>query len=278
MGASSPLPSAGWYADPHSAGQLRWWSGGGWTHHVAPLPAPLPPSAPPPPTRPAPQQSSLPPIDSGVPGASARAEYERRRAKREQKLEATWGDGHLGKLAKKLSDDPRSTASWAKGAEGEVKVAQVLHKRIGNRAVILHDRSLPGTRANVDHLVIAPNGVWVIDSKRYRGKVERRDVGRMFRRDERLFVGGRDRSNLVEGMSWQVEAVRMALGDASLPMHACLTFVGAEWSLFAKPFQLDGVWITWPKKLATLALQPGPLGGKHIDHIARTLAHRLPSK
>lgn len=27
-------PAAGWYDDPSDAGQLRWWSGSGWTEHV----------------------------------------------------------------------------------------------------------------------------------------------------------------------------------------------------------------------------------------------------
>jgi hypothetical protein len=29
----------GWYADPMTPGQARWWSGLDWTHHVQPLPA-----------------------------------------------------------------------------------------------------------------------------------------------------------------------------------------------------------------------------------------------
>lgn len=27
-------PAQGWYADPHDAGQLRWWDGSAWTDHV----------------------------------------------------------------------------------------------------------------------------------------------------------------------------------------------------------------------------------------------------
>jgi hypothetical protein len=34
---------AGWYADPAGSAQLRWWSGAGWTEHLAPIPlAPQP--------------------------------------------------------------------------------------------------------------------------------------------------------------------------------------------------------------------------------------------
>jgi hypothetical protein len=35
----------------------------------------------------------------------------------------------------------------------------------------LHDLAVPGSRANIDHLVIGPTGLWVVDSKAFRGRV-----------------------------------------------------------------------------------------------------------
>jgi hypothetical protein len=40
---ATPTP-AGWYADPESPGQYRYWDGQAWTQHTAPASAP-PPSA-----------------------------------------------------------------------------------------------------------------------------------------------------------------------------------------------------------------------------------------
>lgn len=158
-------------------------------------------------------------------------------------------------------------------------MAKALHEHLGDRAVILHDRRVPRTRGNIDHLVIASSGVWIIDAKQYRGKVERRDVGGIFKSDVRLYVGGRDRTKLIDGLSWQTDAVCNALRDAEVPVHSCLSFVGAEWPVFfAKPFKLNNVWISWPKKLAELAGQPGALGVDEVDLVARTLAQRLPTK
>ena len=34
---------------------------------------------------------------------------------------------------------------------------------------VLHDRRIPGTRANIEHLVVCPTGVLVVDAKRYVG-------------------------------------------------------------------------------------------------------------
>jgi hypothetical protein len=217
-----------------------------------------------------------PPIDVGRPGKSARDEFERRQAKREARVEQKWGTGRVGKVAKKLSTDPQTTTAWAAGASGEERVAQVLADRLGDRAVVLHDRKVPGTRGNIDHIAIAPGGIWVIDAKKYQGKVERRDVGGWFKTDIRLYVGGRDRTKAVKGLDWQVAAVAKALGGEEAPIKAALSFVGAEWPIFfAKPLRIDDVWISWPKKLAELIGADGPLAPDDIDRIARTLATRL---
>lgn len=37
---ASPVP--GWYDDPAGSGQLRWWTGAGWTEHLAPKAQPAP--------------------------------------------------------------------------------------------------------------------------------------------------------------------------------------------------------------------------------------------
>jgi hypothetical protein len=37
--------------------------------------------------------------------------------------------------------------------------------------VVLHDLAIPGSRTNLDHLVIGPGGVFVIDSKQYRRRL-----------------------------------------------------------------------------------------------------------
>jgi hypothetical protein len=68
-------------------------------------------------------------------------------------------------------DDP---GRWERGAAGERATAELLTALSARRWVVLHDLALPGTRANVDHLVIGPTGLWVVDSKAYRGRLEAR--------------------------------------------------------------------------------------------------------
>ena len=45
---------------------------------------------------------------------------------------------------------------------------------------VLHDLAVPGSRANLDHLVIGPGGVFVVDSKQYRGRLQLDPTGRLW--------------------------------------------------------------------------------------------------
>jgi hypothetical protein len=239
-----------------------------------------------------------PPIDAGVAGASAAAEYEkrsRREARRKQVLvdeDTAWREdikeSHpiLGRVATALTPKPvigpesQSTRAWKVGAEGELGVARALDACEG--VIALHDRRVPGTKGNLDHLAVGPAGVYVVDAKRYQGKVERRDVGSFFRPDDRLYVNNRDRTKVVKGMGWQLEAVRGALdegGHAGVPLRGVLCFVDSEWPLlFSKPIRLHEVTILWPKALQELVRSGELLDGVAIDRLARFLAEAFPPK
>lgn len=227
-----------------------------------------PPSARTKPTAPAPAQA----LSTSVAGASSQAEFDRRHKRREQSLDARWG--RLAGVARLLSDDPQSTKAWARGADGERRLAAHLTRVLGNRAVFLHDRKVG--RANIDHLIVASSGVWVVDAKNYTGRVEHRNVGGWLGpADNRIFVGGRDRTKLATGLAWQVTAVQQALGDLDAPVHPALCFTSSEWGLFARPFHHDGVLVTWASKLTEVVAEAGELGPEQIEQVAARLCERL---
>jgi len=64
-----------------------------------------------------------------------------------------------------------TTEAWATGAEGERMTAALLDE-LGDAYVVRHDLGLPGSRANLDHLVVGPTGVLTVETKQYRAKVE----------------------------------------------------------------------------------------------------------
>jgi hypothetical protein len=70
--------------------------------------------------------------------------------------------------------------TWRRGAAGERRTARLLDPLERQGWAILHDLAIPGSRANIDHLAIGPGGVFVIDSKQYRGRLRLDGSGRLW--------------------------------------------------------------------------------------------------
>jgi hypothetical protein len=219
-----------------------------------------------------------PAVEPGAAGASARREYERRSAKRETRIREA--HPRLGGLILALSEEPQSTTAWARGAKGEELLGQGLDRLRDRGVQVLHDRRIPRTKANIDHIAVSPGGVVVIDAKRYKGRPHLVVTGGIFRpRRSMLFVGSRDCTKLVEGVHKQLVLVRSALDLAGLPdvpVRGMLCFVDADWPLFGGAFVIDGVDVLWPRKAADQLLAPGLLDQPAVDTIHRTLALAFP--
>ena len=190
--------------------------------------------------------------DGDVAGSSARREYERRKGQDEERLRQKWGK--LGGIAVALSDERQSTKAWAIGAVGEERLGARLDSLVSESIAVLHDRRVPGTKANIDHIAIAAAGVWVIDAKRYKGRPSLKIEGGILRpRVEKVLIGHRDCTKLVDGVLKQIDLVRDVVGD--IPVTGALCFVEAEWPLVGGAFTVRGVHALWPKRLAKLLME-----------------------
>jgi hypothetical protein len=191
-----------------------------------------------------------------------------------------WGD-HAAAVAAKIAHDDPDVRAWATGGDGESRLARFIDREVGDAVIALHDRVIPGTRAaNIDHLFIAPSGVWIVDAKAYKGKLEKRDVGPFWREELQLYVHGRNRTKLVDGMALQLKAVRAALEPdpayAEIRIHPALCFVESEWGLFARPFDIRGVTVLYPGALRHRLKKDGMLAREAMERIANRLALSLP--
>lgn len=214
-------------------------------------------------------------VDSGTPGGSARREFDRRKAAREERIRTN--HPKIGGLILALSEDPQSTRAWDTGAVGEERLGNRLNAVASDALLVLHDRRLPSSRANIDHLAVTPSGVYVIDAKKYKGRPRLRIEGGLLRpRVERLMVGTRDCTKVVEGVLKQVGVVRDVVGD-EVPVHGVLCFVDADWPLIGGSFTTRGVHVVWPKRLVARLEATGPLGPDTLGRVHRKLAEALPS-
>ncbi len=220
-----------------------------------------------------------PALDTGTAGASSHREYERRRAVRGARVKARLGN-FVGGVALALTGEVQSTAAWERGSTGERKLAAALSSVHGLQ--VLNDRRVPGTKGNIDHILIAPAGIFVVDAKRYEGLIRIRDRGSLLKREDRLYVGRRDCSKLAENMGWQVAAVKAVLEQtggefAALPVHPVLCFVDGEWPLLAAPTSFKGVRLEGPRSIKSLVTGGNVLSPIQIEILSRILAVGLSS-
>jgi hypothetical protein len=98
---------------------------------------------------------------------------------------------------------------WQRGSVGEVATAGEL-AALSRRWTVRHDLAIPGSRANLDHVVIGPGGVWVIDSKAYRARL--RPGWRSVRIGERRME--------TASVAWEAQVVADRLGVSVRPLVA----------------------------------------------------------
>jgi hypothetical protein len=212
--------------------------GSGWAALDPPAPLGVP-WTPPAPTAAVPAE----PVTGshGSPGRSARVEYRRRRA-----LElAGWTRGlawraplvvAAGAVAQVLAAQgglPRAglagvavaalvgwrlrfrpseqARTWQRGAHGERHTARLLRRLARDGFVIFHDLAVLGSDVNVDHLVIGPTGVFVIDSKQWTGSVHQSADGLAWHNHYRL-----DRT--LATIRWQALTLGHLLGVPVAPL------------------------------------------------------------
>ncbi|MDP8902092.1 MAG: NERD domain-containing protein [Actinomycetota bacterium] len=116
----------------------------------------------------------------------------------------------------------RAAEEWLRGARGERVLAEVTGPLIADGYYHLHDRGMPGSTANLDHLLVGPAGVFVIDAKSWTGRISvdgsvLRQNGR--RRDDHLERSRRQASELAI-------VLEQALGAHRVPVRPVLCFVG----------------------------------------------------
>ena len=77
-------------------------------------------------------------------------------------------DRHFDKF---MDDKLRESRMWRRGYEGERVVGELLEDSLSDKYHVFNDVKFPGRKANLDHIVIGPSGIFVLDTKNWRGTV-----------------------------------------------------------------------------------------------------------
>jgi Nuclease-related domain len=111
--------------------------------------------------------------------------------------------------------------AWRRGAAGERRTARLLSPLERHGWAVLHDLAVPGSRANIDHLVIGPGGVFVIDSKQYRGRLQLDRFGR-------LWHGRYPLAPAVGAVSFEADRAAQVLTDPDVVVVPIVAVHGAQ--------------------------------------------------
>ncbi len=112
---------------------------------------------------------------------------------------------------RRLADvEQRRARDFGQGAVGESRTAALLGSLSSFGFHMLHDRRWPGSSsANIDHLVVGPSGVFVIDTKSWSGEVTVDEQG--------LWQGQACRDDVLESVQRLADLVRDGLTGLGLP-------------------------------------------------------------
>lgn len=131
----------------------------------------------------------------------------------------------VARLKRQLDQAERSTKAWDAGAAGERVVADKLSELVPRGWYVLHDVHWPGRpKANLDHVLVGPGGVVVIDSKNWTGEV--RVASGV------LWQGRFARTQAVEGALAQCAAVASVLTPPHRRLVRPLICMSAQPDLF----------------------------------------------
>ena len=131
----------------------------------------------------------------------------------------------VARLKRRLDQVERCTNSWDAGAAGERVVADKLSELVPRGWYVLHDVHWPGRpKANLDHVLVGPGGVVVVDSKNWTGEV--RVASGV------LWQGRYARTQAVEGALAQCAAVTSVLAPPHRRLVRALICMAAQPDVF----------------------------------------------
>jgi hypothetical protein len=175
-------------------------------------------------------------------------------------------------LARAFWGPREETGAWRKGAEGEERLGRRLQKLEQHGFRVLHDRLVPGSQANVDHLVIGPTGVFAVDAKNYSGKLTLSKGT--------LWHGRHPLTKTLAVTRWEAERVSQSLSGPlvgeSPDVKPVMCVLGAE--LPRHRFEIDGVRvISGGRRLVRdIENRRAVLSSEAVNGLMELAAHSLP--
>jgi hypothetical protein len=159
------------------------------------------------------------------------------------------------------------TRVWRRQAVAQGRTAGLLQPLDQHGYLVLHDSTLAGWPAGLDHLVVGPTGIWVIRSW-HRGRLrwQRKGTWPSYKHGPPAGALG--------GLRRQATAIAEALGsDISIPVRPLLCVHGGGWPGSRRP--IEGVMVATPRHLEHLLRRPRPHEARDVERATARLLEVL---
>ena len=204
------------------------------------------------------------------------------RLRQMSEIDQRWHDDEAsdGGVEESRPDAAKPSRPWIRRADRDRRARVRLHLDESEGVVLLDDRRIPGTHDSIACIAVSPGGVFIIDTKNYKGLVHTKRPGPMSDLGPyELYVGRRnctrslerviDGRTVVGRRSARRRGVRGAHPSHALP-HPCrmglrLGHRGRE------------VWVGWPKLVGTRIRSQVVMDSSTIEEVSRLIADSLPA-
>jgi hypothetical protein len=162
------------------------------------------------------------------------------------------------------------TRAWQRGAAGERHVARLLEPLVEHGWGVHHDLRVPGSKANIDHVVVGPPGIFVVDAKHYSGRLR-------LSRDGQLWHGRYLLAPALSTTRWEADKLQAVIGAADI----AVTPIVAVWGAAVPWGQVTatGVTVVAARRLAgMLRSLPPSLTPERAREVAAQINRRLDAR
>ncbi len=151
-----------------------------------------------------------------------------------------------------------------------------LERELRGLAAVVHDLELVDAPGVVDHLVVAPSGIWLIEQIETTARVartSRADRNGAGETRTSFTLDGQEAGSLID-RTGSLAAARstISLMDFGVDIHTATCLVDASWSMSARPINADGHVVTWPRALTDAIQASGLLPIRTAHDIAKSVS------
>jgi len=159
---------------------------------------------------------------------------------------------------------PDTTIAWRTGALGEERTGDLLRPLEAQGFRVMHDRLMPRSRANIDHIVVGPPGVFIVETKNYGGKLRVRHG--------EVWVAGRRKTEIVAQAKREAAAVAAVVSPVPVTPLLCVHRADLGWF----KVEADGVRIVASREMVkVLRKSPVRLTPDEVTRLADEIEKSL---